>query len=87
MSENKYPWTDGEDQSRDLNQRIKWDIPDTYFEPEPKKKQPDFLLWFLPQFIQHVGEVMVGVSLCRFIWDAELYMNRLQEFIQLILPK
>lgn len=86
MSENKYPWTDGEDQPRDTTQRWKWDMdtPDTYFEPEPKKKHPNFLLCFLPQFIQHVGEVMVGISLYRFI---ELYGNRIPELIQLLFTK
>ena len=84
MDENKYPWTVREEQPRDPNQRFKWEMPPTYFEPEPKKQHPNFLLCFLPQFILHVGEVTVGVSLCRFI---ELYMNRLPELIQLIIPK
>lgn len=84
MDENKYPWTVGEEQPGDPNQRFKWEMPPTYFEPEPKTQHPNFLLCFLPQFIQHVGEVMVGVSLCRFI---ELYGNRIPELIQLLFPK
>lgn len=86
MDGKKYPGTVGEEQPRDPNQRMKWkcDAPYTYFEPEPKKQHPNFLLWFLPQFIQHVGEVMVGVSLCRFI---EFYADRIPELIHLIIPK
>ena len=84
MDENKYPQADewnrpGE--RKELDHLIKnWKMPDVH----PQRSNGSFLLWFLPQFIQHVGEVMVGVSLCRFI---ELYMNRIPELIQSIIPK
>ena len=77
MDENKYPQADEETRP---GERFKWKMPDTY----PQRSNDSFLLWFLPQFIQHVGEVMVGVSLCRFI---ELYADRIPELIQLIIPK
>ena len=87
MDENKYSPVDKETrpgERKELDHLIKgWKMPDTH----PHHSSDSFLLWFLPQFIQHVGEVMVGVSLCRFIWDAELYMNRIPELIQLIIPK
>lgn len=85
MSENKYPQTDEETRSgerKEPEHRLKWEMPDTG--PVYHSHSDSFLLWFLPQFIQHVGEVMVGVSLCRFI---ELYGNRIPELIQLIIPK
>ena len=85
MNENKYPQTDEETrpgERKELDQRIKWDMPDTG--PVYHYHSDSFLLWFLPQFVQHVGEVMVGVSLCRFI---ELYGNRIPELIQLLFPK
>lgn len=85
MNENKYPQTDEEtrpEERKELDHRLKWDMPDTG--PVYHSHSDSFLLWFLPQFIQHVGEVMVGVSLCRFI---ELYGNRIPELIQLLFPK
>lgn len=85
MSENKYPQTDEETrpgERKEPEHRLKWEMPDT--DPVYHSHSDSFLLWFLPQFIQHVGEVMVGVSLCRFI---ELYGNRIPELIQLLFPK
>lgn len=69
-------------QRKEPDHRLKWDMPDTG--PEYHYHSDSFLLWFLPQFVQHVGEVMVGVSLCRFI---ELYGDRIPELIQLLFPK
>ena len=85
MNENKYPQTDEETrpgERKEPKHRLKWEMPDTG--PVYHSHSDSFLLWFLPQFIQHVGEVMVGVSLCRFI---ELYGNRIPELIQLLFPK
>lgn len=94
----KAPRPDGENQTEGKSERLQWHLDD----PKSTSRkcynpEPDFLLWFLPDFVRHVGEVLVGLSIYNFIGilthsdkissALEILMQSIAQLVQLFIPK
>ena len=94
----KAPRPDGENQTEGKAERLQWHFDDPKSTSRERyNPEPDFLLWFLPDFVRHVGEVLVGLSIYNFIGilthsdkissALEILMQSIAQLVQLFIPK
>lgn len=94
----KAPRPDGENQTEGKAERLQWHFDDPKSASRERyNPEPDFLLWFLPDFVRHVGEVLVGLSIYNFIGilthsdkissALEILMQSIAQLVQLFIPK